>query len=143
MHHRVVLHMTPNEAWSHGRTNVSTFRLFCSPTRALIPYETQKSMEMKRQPLIFVHFCEYMKVYRLFDPISKEVFFERATHFDEVFNPTPSPSPPSNSHDDNSVGHAHSFSFVEEEEDNQHIEDEKKLEENLQSTITNDRGGYR
>jgi len=76
-----------------------------------------------------------MKVYRLFDPISKEVFFQRDTHFDEAFNPTSSPSPPLDSHDDNSVDHAESFSFVEEE-DNEHIEDEKKLEENLPSTTT-------
>jgi hypothetical protein len=87
MPHREVLHMTPEEAWTHVKPNVSTFRVFGSPTWALIPDEKHKAMEKKSQPLIFVGYCEDMKAYRLFDPISKDVLFQRAVHFDEHFNP--------------------------------------------------------
>jgi hypothetical protein len=75
MPHRAVLHMTPKESWSRVSLDVSTFRVFGSPTWALIPVEKCKSMEKKSQPLIFVGYCEDIKEYRLFDPISKEAFF--------------------------------------------------------------------
>jgi hypothetical protein len=91
--------MTPEEAWSHVKPDVSTFRVFGSPTWALIPDEKHKAMEKKSQPLIFVGYCEDMKAYRLFDPISKDVLFQRVVHFDEGFNPTlSSPSPPTDFH---------------------------------------------
>lgn len=103
---------------------MSTFRAFGSPTWALIPNEKHQAMEKKSQPLIFVGYCEDMKAYRLFDPISKEVFLRRAVCFDEGFNPTSSPSPPSNCHVDDGVDHADIFAFVEE--DNEHLEDENQ-----------------
>jgi hypothetical protein len=103
MPHRAVLHKTPEEAWSHVKPDVSTFRVFGSPAWALIPVEKRKAMEKKSQPLIFVGYCEDIKAYRLFEPITKEVFFRRAVRFDEGFNPTSNPSPSSDCHVDNGV----------------------------------------
>jgi hypothetical protein len=71
MPHRLVLHMTLEEDWIHVKIDVSTFRVFGSPTWVLILYEKHQFREKKIQPLIFVGYCEDMKAYRLFDPISK------------------------------------------------------------------------
>jgi hypothetical protein len=97
-------------------------------------------MEKKSQPLIFVGYCEDMKAYRLFDPISKDVLFQRAIHFDECFNPTSSPTPSTNCHADDGVDHADNFVFVEQEDD-EHVvakitllKMKIKPEENIPST---------
>ena len=42
---------------------------------ALIPNVQWKTMERRSQPIIFVGYCEDVKVYRLFDPYSIEVLF--------------------------------------------------------------------
>jgi len=88
MPHREVLNMTLEEAWRHVKPDVSTFRVFGSPSWALTPVEKCKDMDKKIQPLIFVGYFEDMKSYRLFDPISKEFFFQRDVCFNEGFKPT-------------------------------------------------------
>jgi hypothetical protein len=93
MPHRAVLHKTPEEAWSHVKHDVYAFRVFGSPTWALILVEKHKAMEKKSQPLISIGYCEDIKAYVLFEPITKEVFFQRVVRFDEGFNPTSNPSP--------------------------------------------------
>ena len=42
-------------------------------------------MEKKSQPLNFVGYYEDVKVYRLFDPDSKDILFRRDVHFDEHY----------------------------------------------------------
>lgn len=59
-------------------------------------------MEWKSRPLIFVCYCEDVKVYMLFDFYFKEVLFRRDVQFDEylpivdTLSPvsTPLPNPP-------------------------------------------------
>jgi hypothetical protein len=116
MPHRVVLHKTPEESWSHVKPDDSSFRVFGSPAWALIPVKKHKAMEKKSQPLIFVGYCEDIKAYRLFEPITKEVFFRRAIRFDEGFNPTSNPSPSSYCHVDNCVEHIDKFSLEDDNE---------------------------
>ena len=48
-------------------------------------------MEKKIQPLIFVGYCEDVKVYKLFDPDSKDALFQRDVQFDEHY-PSMDPS---------------------------------------------------
>jgi hypothetical protein len=86
MPHKAVLHMTPEEAWSHVKPDVSTFRVFGSVAWALIPNEKCKAMEKKSQPLIFVGYCEDMKAYRLFDPITNDVLFHRVVILMSISN---------------------------------------------------------
>jgi len=54
MPHRAVMHMTLEEAWSHVKPNVSTFKVFGSRAWTLILVEKCKAMEKKSQLLIFV-----------------------------------------------------------------------------------------
>ena len=67
--------MTPEEAWNHVKPNVSTFHIFGSEACAFILDAQRKAMERKSGPLIFVGYCEDVKVYRLFDPNSRDVLF--------------------------------------------------------------------
>jgi len=130
--HKEVLHKTPEKAWCHVKHDVSTFRVFGSLAWALIPVEKHKAMEKKSQPLIFVGYCEDMKAYKLFDPIFKEIFFQRAVRFDEGFNLTSSTSPSSDCHADNGVDHVHSFAFVQEDDDDHfEVQYQHQPEENL------------
>lgn len=85
MPHKALQGITPEEAWTHVKLDVSFFRVFVSPAWALIPGEKCKAMEKKSQPLIFVGYCEDMKAYRLFDPSLKDVLFRRDVIFDEDF----------------------------------------------------------
>jgi len=117
MPHRAMLHTTLEEAWNHVKLDVSTFRVFGSPAWALIPGEKRKDMEKRSEPLIFVGYYEDMKAFRLFDPISKDVLFQRVVHFNEHFNPTSSPTPSTNCHIVDGANHANCFSFIEQEDD--------------------------
>ena len=83
---RAMLHMTLDGAWSHLKPNVSTFSVFSSQTWPLILNEKRKSMEKKIQPLIFVGYYGDMKECRLFDPISKDVLFQRLSLLMSVSN---------------------------------------------------------
>ena len=84
--------MTPKEAWTHVKPDVSTFCIFGSEAWAFIPDAQRKAMERKSQPLIFVGYYEDVKVYKLFDSNSREVLFRRDVQFDEHY---PLMEPPS------------------------------------------------
>jgi len=83
MLHKVVLHMTLEEAWTHVNIDVSTFRAFVGPSQALILHENCKAMEMNIQPLIFVGYYKDIKEDRLFDHNYKYDSFWRDVHFDD------------------------------------------------------------
>ena len=77
--------MTPKEAWTHVKLDVSTFCIFYRATWAFIPDAQRKAMERKILLLIFVGYYEDVKVYRLFDSKSREVLFRRDVQFDERY----------------------------------------------------------
>jgi len=117
MPRKAVLHMIPEEAWSHVKPDVPTFRVFGSVAWALIPNEKSKAME-KSQPLIFVGSCEDMKAYRLFDPITNDVLFHRVVCFDEHFNHSSRPPLSIDWHD--GIDHVDSLVFEEQEDEETH-----------------------
>ena len=81
-------------------------------------------MDNKIQPLICIGYCEDMKAYRLFEPITTEVFFWQDVHFVGGFNPTSNPFPSSDCHVDNCV----EFAL---ENDDEPFEVQHQPEENL------------
>ena len=85
MPHKALQHLDPKEAWTHVKPDVSKFHIFGSEAWAFIPDAQRKAMERKSQPLIFVVYCEDVKVYKLFDYDSKEVLFWRDVQFDESY----------------------------------------------------------
>ena len=77
--------MSPQEAWTHVKPDVSTFCVFGSEAWAFILDAQWKSIERKSQPLIFFGYYEDVKEYKLFDPNSREVLFQRDVQFDERY----------------------------------------------------------
>ena len=108
--------MTPEEASSHVKPIVSTFRIFGSVAWALIQNEKHKALEKKIQPLIFVGYCEDMKAYRLFYPITKAILFHRVVRFDENFQHSYEPSPSIDCHD--GADHVNNL-IIEDQEENE------------------------
>ena len=47
MPHKELQHMTPEEAWTHVKPDVSTFHIFGSEALAFIPDAQRKAMESK------------------------------------------------------------------------------------------------
>lgn len=47
MPHKAVQNMTPMEAWTHEKPDVSSFKVFGKPAWALMPDEKCKDMEKK------------------------------------------------------------------------------------------------
>jgi hypothetical protein len=47
MSHKAVRHMTPEEAWSHVKPNISLFQVFGSVAWAFVPDAQQRAMEPK------------------------------------------------------------------------------------------------
>ena len=87
--------MTLEEAWTHVKLDVSTFRIFGSEALTFILDAQRKAMERKSQPLIFVGQYEDVKAYRLFYSDSREVLFQQDVQFDEHYPPMEPPSPAS------------------------------------------------
>ena len=76
MPHKALQNMTPKEAQTHVKPDFSTFHVFGSEAWAFIPDAQRKTMERKSRPLIFVGYCEDVKVYKLFDYDFREVLFQ-------------------------------------------------------------------
>ena len=57
--------ITPKEAWSKIKPDVSHFRVFGCEAWAHIPDEKRKALQPKSEKCIFVGYSEYVKGYRL------------------------------------------------------------------------------
>ena len=65
MGHHLGLSITPEEAWSSIKLDVSHFHVFRNEAWAPIPNEKHKALEPKSEKYIFVGYSEYVKGYRL------------------------------------------------------------------------------
>ena len=75
--------ITPEEAWSKIKPDVSHFRVFGSEAWAHIPDEKRKALQPKSEQCIFVGYSEEVKGYRLLQPHSKNIIIRRDVKFDE------------------------------------------------------------
>ena len=75
--------ITPKEAWSKIKPDVSHFRVFGSRAWAHIPDEKRKALQPKSEQCIFVGYSEEIKGYRLLQPHSKNIIIRRDVKFDE------------------------------------------------------------
>lgn len=60
--------VTPEEAWSGEKIDLSHLRVFGSRAFMHIPKECRKKLDSKSREMIFVGYCENTKGYRLIDP---------------------------------------------------------------------------
>ena len=75
--------ITPKEAWTKIKPNVTHFRVFGCEARAHISYEKQKALQPKSEKCIFVGYSEDIKGYRLLQPHSYDIIIRRDVKFDE------------------------------------------------------------
>eukprot|EP00253_Pinus_taeda_P014314 PITA_14314 len=94
---KVLKNITPEEAWSSIKPDVSHFRIFGSEAWAHIPDEKHKALEPKSEKCTFVGYSEDVKGYRLIPFKSKNVIIRRDVKFDEnksACEPIPADVPP-------------------------------------------------
>ena len=68
-----VLNMTPEEAWSSHKPDVSSFRVFGCVVYAHVPNEKRKKFDDKGIKCIFLGYNDRTKGYKLFNPNTGEV----------------------------------------------------------------------
>ena len=76
--------MTPFEAWSSCKPEVTHFRIFGSRAWARIPSEKRKELDPQSTACIFVGYFDDVKGYRLIDPSTDNIFIERSVQFEEI-----------------------------------------------------------
>ena len=80
---KVLKNITPEEAWSSIKPDVSHFRVFQSGAWAHIPDEKHKDLEPKSENFISVGYSKDVKGYRLIPVKSKNVIIRRDVNFSE------------------------------------------------------------
>jgi hypothetical protein len=80
---KALTNITPEEAWSSIKPDVSHFCVFGSEAWAHIPNAKHKALEPKSEKCIFVGYSEDVKGYRFLQPNSKEIIIRRDVQFNE------------------------------------------------------------
>ena len=80
---KVLKNITPEEAWSSIKLDVSHSCVFGSEAWAHIRDAKHKALELKSEKCIFVGYSENVKGYRLLQPNSKEIIIRRDVQFNE------------------------------------------------------------
>ena len=75
--------MTPFEAWSGHKPDVTHFRIFGSKAWARIPTEKRKALQPQSQECLFVGYSEYSRGYKLINLRTNKYFIERSVQFEE------------------------------------------------------------
>jgi hypothetical protein len=80
---KALKNVTPEEAWTKIKPDVSHFCVFGSVAQAHIPNEKMKYLQPKTEKCILVGYYEDVKGYRLLQPHSNEIIIRRDVKFDE------------------------------------------------------------
>jgi len=83
---KAVANMTPEEAWTGLKPDVSHLRIFGSQAFLHIPDQQRKKLDSKTRQMILVGYCEDSKAYRLMNPeeYSGKVYKGRDVDFIEI-----------------------------------------------------------
>ncbi len=112
--HKALDIIKPFEALCRRKPSVKHFRVFGCLAWARIPPQKRKTLEPQSKPCTFVGYADHLKAYKLMDPQTHEIFFERSVHFEETYPSLAPSTPPS--------------SFMES--------DNSDLEDDIPSTLT-------
>jgi hypothetical protein len=80
---KALKNITPEEAWTKIKPDVSHFHVFGSIAWAHIPDEKRKALQPKSDKCIFFGYSEDVKGYRLLQPHCNEIILRRDVKFDE------------------------------------------------------------
>ena len=115
--HKALDGITPFQAWCGRKPSVNHFKVFGCTAWARIPPQKRKALEPQSKVCIFVGYPDHLKAYKLMDPETHDIFYERSVHFEETCPSLPS-TPPSSS-------------FVDSEQS-----DESDSEDEIPTTLT-------
>jgi hypothetical protein len=80
---KALKNITPEEAWTKIKLDVTHFHVFGSITWAHIPDEKRKTLHPTSEKCIFFGYSEDVKGYRLLQPHCNEIIIRRDVKFDE------------------------------------------------------------
>jgi hypothetical protein len=80
---KALKNITPEEAWTKIKLDVSHFCVFGSIAWAYIPDEKRKALQPKSEKCIFVGYSEDVKGYKLLQSHCNEIIIRRDVKFDE------------------------------------------------------------
>jgi hypothetical protein len=80
---KALKNITPEEAWTKLKLDISHFRVFGNVAWDHIPYEKRKALQPKSEKCMFVGYSEYVKGYRILQPHCNEIIIRRDVKFDE------------------------------------------------------------
>lgn len=75
--------MTPQEAWSGMKPNISHLRVFGSIAYVHVPNEKRSKLDSKSEKYVFVGYDSSSKGYKLYNPITQKIVISRDVEFDE------------------------------------------------------------
>ena len=81
--HKHLYGITPFEAWSGHKLDVSHFNTFGSKAWDRIPIEKRKDLEPQSQEFLFVGYYKYSKWYNMINFVTNNAFTERSVQFEE------------------------------------------------------------
>jgi transposase InsO family protein len=81
---KAIKDMTPEEAWSGSKPDVSHLRIFGTRAFVHVPKERRSKLDPKTMQCIMVGYCEGSKAYRLYHPDSHKIIKSRDVVFDET-----------------------------------------------------------
>ena len=76
--------ITPEEAWSGRKPDLSHLRIFGCVCYVHIPSELRSKLDAKSEKCVFVGYSLEQKGYRCYNPITKELRVSRDVVFDEL-----------------------------------------------------------
>ena len=79
-----VKYKIPNEVWSMSKPSVRHIRIFRCIAYAHVPHKRRKKMDDKGEKYIFTGYDKRNKVYRLYNPRTKNLIISRDVEFDEL-----------------------------------------------------------
>ena len=80
--------LTPYEAWTGNRPNVSNLRVFGCDAYPHVPKDERRKMDPKARRSVFLGYEDGVKGYRLYDREKQRVFYSRDVIFNEGGDPT-------------------------------------------------------
>ena len=76
--------ITPEEAWSGRKPDLSHLRIFGCVCYVHIPSELRSKLDAKSEKCVFVGYSIEQKGYRCYNPITKELRVSKDVVFDEL-----------------------------------------------------------
>ena len=75
--------VTPQEAWSGLKPNVSHLRVFGSIAYVQVPEQERSKLDDRSQKVVFISYKENSKGYKFFNPSNNKVIISRDVEFEE------------------------------------------------------------